>query len=70
MGAERAMCPNCGHTLTKFRTDRRSMGQRQVELEWVICMHCRHVALRSWSFVEPGTAERVPAYRGNSGDEA
>lgn len=48
-------CPNCGHHLVNYRTDRQAAGRREVELKWMICVHCRHVALDSWSF-----AERTP----------
>jgi Zn-finger nucleic acid-binding protein len=46
------MCPNCGRHLVNYRTDRQAAGQREVNLHWTICVHCRHVALDSWSFAD------------------
>jgi Zn-finger nucleic acid-binding protein len=46
------MCPNCGRHLVNYRTDRQAAGQREVNLHWTICVHCRHVALDSWSFTD------------------
>lgn len=46
------MCPNCGRHLVNYRTDRQAAGQREVNLHWMICVHCRHVALESWSFAD------------------
>lgn len=46
------MCPNCGRHLVNYRTDRQAAGQREVDLHWSICVHCRHVALDSWSFAD------------------
>jgi hypothetical protein len=46
------MCPNCGRHLVNYRTDRQAAGQREVDLHWTICVHCRHVALESWSFAD------------------
>jgi len=46
------MCPNCGRHLVNYRTDRQAAGRREVELHWMICVHCRHVALDSWSFAD------------------
>lgn len=46
------MCPNCGRHLASYRTDRQAAGTREVELRWSICLHCRHVALDSWSFAD------------------
>jgi hypothetical protein len=46
------LCPNCGRHLVNYRTDRQAAGRREVELRWTICVHCRHVALDSWTFAE------------------
>ena len=46
------LCPNCGCHLVNYRTDRQVAGRREVELKWMICAHCRHVALDSWAFAE------------------
>ena len=46
------LCPNCGRHLVNYRTDRQAAGRREVELKWTICVHCRHVALDSWSFAD------------------
>lgn len=43
-------CPNCGHHLVGYRTERQRSGNREVDLEWTICTHCRHVGLQSWQF--------------------
>jgi C4-type Zn-finger protein len=45
-------CPNCGRHLVNYRTERQVAGRREVELKWTICVHCRHVALDSWSFAD------------------
>jgi C4-type Zn-finger protein len=50
-------CPNCGRRLVSYRTDRQSVRERDVILRWAICVHCRHVALETWSFAE-STPER------------
>ena len=62
MRAKRDSCPNCGHLLTKFRTDRRTTRHRAVELEWLICPRCRHVALKSWSFVKEAVTSGAPPH--------
>ena len=46
------MCPNCGRHLVNYRTDRQLAGRREVELKWMICVNCRHVALDTWSFAD------------------
>lgn len=46
------LCPNCGRHLVNYRTERQAAGRREVELKWTICVHCRHVALDSWSFAD------------------
>jgi hypothetical protein len=46
------MCPNCGRNLVNYRSDRQAAGQREVNLHWMICVGCRHVALDSWSFAD------------------
>lgn len=45
-------CPNCGRHLVNYRTDRQAAGRREIELKWRLCVHCRHVALESWSFAD------------------
>lgn len=46
-----ADCPNCGHGLVDYRTDRQSTGGREVILNWMICVACRHVGLKKWMIV-------------------
>lgn len=43
------VCPNCGHQLVGYRTERQSGGRRDFLLEWSICTNCQHVALQQWS---------------------
>jgi endogenous inhibitor of DNA gyrase (YacG/DUF329 family) len=43
-------CPNCGHHLVDYRTDRQPSGKQEVVLHWAICTHCSHVGLQRWSF--------------------
>jgi Zn-finger nucleic acid-binding protein len=60
------MCPNCGRHLVNYRTDRQAAGQREVNLHWTICVHCRHVALDSWSFADgmmPDYHQQSATYR-------
>lgn len=46
------ICPNCGHHLVGYRTERQSAGRREIDLHWMICEHCRHVGLKQWSFAD------------------
>lgn len=45
-------CPNCGHSLVVYRTDRQIVGRREAVLTWTICRDCRHVALHAWTFAD------------------
>ena len=56
-------CPNCGHHLVAYRTERQSAGHRDVVLQWMICTHCRHVALEKWSWND------APISNSNKADE-
>lgn len=49
MAIEHNACPDCGHDLVTFRTERQQTRHRLVELQWSICLRCRHVALKNWS---------------------
>lgn len=51
-------CPNCGSELIKIHTARSRNRHRAVALEWMICLSCRHVALKSWSIVDDGMSKR------------
>lgn len=55
----KSRCPNCGETLSSYRTDRQAVGQREAVLEWTICPGCRHVALDHWSFGEGLVTDEV-----------
>ena len=55
------VCPNCGNRLVSHRTDRQTVGQREVVLQWNICQRCRHVALREWSFEDGARPDTRPA---------
>jgi endogenous inhibitor of DNA gyrase (YacG/DUF329 family) len=46
-------CPNCGHKLVRYRTDRQRVSQGEVTMQWDMCTHCRHIALERWTFGEP-----------------
>jgi hypothetical protein len=60
MGQER--CPNCGQRMEILREDHQQAGVREVRLRWLICSHCRHVALKEWSFLDDtaSPASHVP----------
>ncbi len=45
-----SLCPNCGGSMVMLCRNREPAGQREVLLEWVICVACRHVRLDHWSF--------------------
>lgn len=51
-------CPNCGHHLEAYRTERQSAGRRDVVLQWMICRYCRHVALKTWTFIDDRESKR------------
>ena len=51
MTASSSPCPNCGASMVVLRRDRQSTGHREVVLEWVICVTCRHVRLEQWAFI-------------------
>jgi hypothetical protein len=59
MPQQPAPCPNCGQCMTRYRTDRTPVGEREIELQWSICPSCRHVRLDQWDWVD------VPATRGS-----
>jgi hypothetical protein len=46
-------CPNCGFLLGHLRIDRRSIAKRDIEMHWVVCDRCSHVALHRWFYLEP-----------------
>ncbi len=50
MTASSSTCPNCGGSMVMLRRDRQSTGQRDVVLEWMVCVACRHVRLDHWAF--------------------
>lgn len=52
-------CPNCGQRLGMLREEYQQVSARRVRLCWLICVHCRHVALKDWSYVDG--EERGPA---------
>ena len=54
------ICPNCGHRLVNHRTDRRTVGEREVVMQWSACPRCRHVALEKWYWVDPPAEKEVP----------
>jgi hypothetical protein len=58
-------CPNCGDRLVDYRTDRQSAGTRDVLLSWIICVGCRHVGLKQWSFADTRVPlpQRTPSTR-------
>lgn len=63
-------CPNCGHHLVGYRTDRQQAGEREAVLQWSICGNCRHVALESWAFVQappPRQAREQHRYASGAG---
>ena len=47
------LCPQCGRDLHVLKTQRQPAGTRAVQLEWLICDGCHHVALGAWRFLEP-----------------
>jgi hypothetical protein len=56
-------CPNCGHDLVIERNVAQPAGSRSVRLCWLICSHCRHVALGEWEFVETSGIQCSPHRR-------
>ena len=52
-------CPNCGASMVVLRRDRQSVGHRDIVLEWVICVDCRHVRLDHWTFVDEIGTDRI-----------
>lgn len=56
-------CPNCGHDLVIERNVVQAAGLRNVRLCWLICSHCRHVALGEWEFVEISAGQVSPRTR-------
>jgi hypothetical protein len=58
MSASPSPCPNCGGSMVMLRRERQAAGQRDVALEWIICVACRHVRLQQWAFTgEPAQDE-------------
>jgi RNase P subunit RPR2 len=45
-------CPNCGSQMVPLRRDISRLGDRDIELIWVICVNCRHTRLDDWHVVE------------------
>lgn len=43
-------CPNCGHSLAQYRTDRQVVRSGEMTMFWNICPRCHHVALERWLF--------------------
>jgi hypothetical protein len=58
-------CPNCGHPLVDYRTDRQPVGAREVVLQWSMCGSCRHVGLKQWQFAN-GVLPNPPETNGHT----
>lgn len=54
-------CPNCGHQLVAYRTDRQSTARHDVVLHWACCPECRHFSLRRWKVKDPESGEPLEA---------
>jgi C4-type Zn-finger protein len=52
MATRTSPCPNCGASMATLRKDRQVVGQREVQLTWMICARCRHVRLEHWGFID------------------
>lgn len=64
------LCPNCGHRLAAYRTDRQLSGTREAVLHWAICENCRHVGLTSWSYVDRRSIRSGSTTRPHDDDSA
>ncbi len=45
-------CPNCGNRMVMLRRERQRAAEREIILDWGICVECKHVRLDSWRFIE------------------
>lgn len=52
MSVHSPSCPNCGHTLVVYRTDRSWTVKHQLEAQWFTCPLCGHMSIQHWSVVD------------------
>lgn len=66
MRTDASVCPNCGGWLETHRKEAQPAGRRFVQLHWVICPTCRHVALHDWSYSDEATPVAVARVHGRT----
>ncbi len=67
MTASSSPCPNCGVSMVMLRRDRQAAGHREVLLEWMICVACRHVQLDHWAFTDESALDEKSDHQRHEG---